>query len=132
MMIYESWRRERVIRRVLRGIARQRVLRVMQPGNAWLVERALTVDEEVEGALRTCFLRGWVEPISNDPIPHGDAFRVGAATGPLFDGARVIYRLTDSGWNVINNVQAWVVATFVISVASLFASVVGVVVTMGQ
>ena len=131
-MTFLGWRRERFIRRVLRRLARQRVAALLQPGNIWLVEQAIEVDDETSAALRTCFLRGWVEPISDSAIPTGDARNLIHNTAPLFDRAPVVYRLTDSGWSVIHDSHSWVVGTFVVSVAALVASIIGVMIVLSR
>jgi len=93
-----GWR----IYRVLRRLAKQRVTIVLQPGNVWVIERAVPDDEETDALLKTCFMRGWVEPLENSvpkgrlnpngTLPDGDIFR---SSGPL-------WKLTDSGWAAIN------------------------------
>lgn len=94
-----EWQRERHIRRTLRALARQRVAMVLQPGNVFVVERAIPNDEDSLAALRTGHMRGWVEPMFDEAIPQG---RVPLPGMPItFDQARPVYRLTDSGWAVI-------------------------------
>ncbi len=43
--------RERQIRKVLSGLARQRVAMILQPQDGWVIERALQRDEDTEAAL---------------------------------------------------------------------------------
>jgi hypothetical protein len=129
-MSYMGWQRERFIRHVLRGLARQRVVKILQPGNVWLVERALTVDDDTAAALRTCALRGWVEQVTNSAIPMGQAENLLNRGELVIDRADVIYRLTDSGWNVIHGNHSWVIATFIVAAAALVASIVSVLVGM--
>lgn len=69
--MFEGWKRERQVRRVLQGIARQRVALVAQPGNVWVIERALQRDDDTEAAFATCVMRGWVEPLFED-LPTND------------------------------------------------------------
>ena len=85
-------------------------------------------DDDIDAALRTCHLRGWVEPVSDDAIPTGLAENLQTGRGPLFDKTQLIYRLTDSGWNVIHDNHSWVVATFIVAAAALIASILRVVV----
>jgi hypothetical protein len=116
--VIDGFRRERTIRRVLRQLARQRVVSVLQPGNVWLIERALENTEDHEAALRTCHMRGWVEPLA-DSIP-------GATLGPdanlppdfAFDRSQPLYRLTDSGWAAIHR-------THVLALLSALIALVG-------
>ena len=125
-----DWKHERVIRRVLRDLARQRVVSVLQPGDVLLVERALPMNDDTAPALRTCHLRGWVEPIGPDAIPHGSANGLLTGADPLFDRTEVLWRLTDSGWNVIHDTHSWIVATFMVSFAALVASCIGIWMTL--
>jgi hypothetical protein len=62
--------RERSIRRILRKLARQRVAMVLQSGNVCVVEKAVEDTAEMDAALKTCHMRGWVEPLEN-AIPKG-------------------------------------------------------------
>jgi hypothetical protein len=68
--MFSDFRREAIIRRVLRRLSRQRVALVLQPGNVWVVEKAVEDNAETDTALKTCFLRGWVEPLER-AIPQG-------------------------------------------------------------
>lgn len=97
-----EWRRERTIRRTLRGLARQRVAVVLQPGNVFVIERAIDDDEDTLAALQTCFMRGWVEPMYDEPIPVGRLPPSMRIEQPLPGQERMQYRLTDSGWSAIN------------------------------
>jgi hypothetical protein len=63
-------------------------------------------------------MRGWVEPISNEPIPTGDP------TTLEFTSSEVVYRLTESGWSVIRGTHALLVATFLVSFAALLAALI--------
>ena len=45
---------------------------------------------------------------------------------------KTIYRLTEGGWAVIHRSHAWIIATFVISMLSLTAGVVSVVVALAK
>lgn len=121
--------RERAIRVLLGKLARQRVVQVLQPGNVWVVELAPKLDADGEAALRTCWLRGWVEPISHDAVPRGDVANLPHPERELYNTAAPIYRLTDSGWNVIHSTRQWLIATFTIAAATLIATIIGVIVT---
>jgi hypothetical protein len=50
------------------------------PGNIWLVEQALHIADETAPTLRTRFFRGWVEPISDHPIPTASALTKSVAS----------------------------------------------------
>jgi hypothetical protein len=128
-----NWRRERFIRGVLRKLSRQRVALLLQPGNVWVVEYAVGGEKGVEEALRTCHMRGWTEPLT-DSIPKGALTPEGTLPplDKLFSGHGVIYRLTDAGWNVIHRTHEWVVVTCLASLIALFATVFGLVVSLGS
>ena len=125
----EDSRREAKIRRVLRQLARQRVALVLNPGNVWVIEKAVEDDERTDAALKTCYIRGWLEPLSN-AIPKGRLTDDGRIpdTG-LFDRIGPIYRLTDSGWSVINRSQLWALATVAIGTLALLVSIIAMLVT---
>jgi hypothetical protein len=129
---FANWKDERFIRKVLRRLARQRVGMILQPGNVWQIDYAVSESEgeQVACALRTCHMRGWVEPIS-DSMPTGTIRSDGKLPlgNPLPDNAP-LYRLTDSGWNVIHDMQFWVLVTCFVAVISVFVSLAGIVVTV--
>ena len=118
----EGWWRERFVRKTLRKLSRQSVAMVMQPGNIWLIEKAVSYNEENHTALLTCYMRGWIEPIqqgvpSNSLNPDGSI-----PSGPLFTRKETLYRLTDSGWAVINRShQLAIITAFLAFVAVLVA-----------
>ena len=119
-MIGENIRREWFIRGVLRQIARQRVAIALQPGNVWVIERALQRTDETEAALATCLLRGWVDHF--DKLPTGDLTNLGKSDGPLYDSVESHFRLTEAGWAVISNSQAWARIGVLIAVFGLAAT----------
>jgi hypothetical protein len=130
-MGFIDWKRERFIRKVLTRISRQRVAIILQPGNVWAVERAVSEDQpNVAEALRTCHMRGWVEPLS-DAIPKANFTPKGNLTESLeIKGSSPIYRLTEGGWNVIKRTHGWIILTFIIAAATLFATLIGIYVTV--
>jgi hypothetical protein len=65
-----DWRREWRVRGTLRALARQRVALILQPGNVWVIEKAVSDQDDTASALRTCFMRGWVESLA-DAVPIG-------------------------------------------------------------
>jgi hypothetical protein len=100
-------KRELRIRRVLRRLAKQRVGLVLQPGNVWVIEKAIEDNEETDAALKTCYMRGWVEPLENS-VPKGKLKEDGSLPdGALFKSSGPIWKLTDSGWAAINRVHEW-------------------------
>lgn len=120
-----DWSRERAIRKTLRKLSRQRVALILQPGDVWVVENAIGHDDDTEAALRTCHLRGWVEPVA-DAVPMGDL----TPEGQLPPGSlttRPCYRLTEGGWAALNRAHSWVVAGCLVAVTALIASIVSIV-----
>jgi hypothetical protein len=120
--MFDRWRRERMIRRILKKLSRQRVALILQPGNVWVVEMAVSEgDKDVAEALRTCHLRGWVDMV-HDAVPRG---RLGPnAELPRFaDGIAPVYRLTEAGWAELRRTHDWTVGTFLVSLLALVAAV---------
>jgi hypothetical protein len=68
---------ERIIRRTLRKLAKPRVRMVLLPGNYWVVERAIDLDDDTRAALLTCQMRGWIEPLLH-AVPSWQATPSGA------------------------------------------------------
>ena len=119
----DEWKREHKIRKVLRGLARQRVAMILQSQSVWVIERALQRDEETEAALMTCHMRGWVEPL-HDSMPTGDLTSdMKLPLGQLFTRTQTVFRLTEGGWSALNRAHAWTVAGIVIAVLSLIATI---------
>lgn len=117
-------KREFSIYRTLKAVSKQRVALILQPGNVWVIERAIPDDEVTEANLRTCHLRGWVEPIEN-AIPKGQlAEDGGLSEGSIFNKQGPLYRLTDAGWNAIH--RAHVIALLGV-IVSLLAAGLGVI-----
>lgn len=129
MISVTEWRRERHIRRTLRALARQRVAMVLQPGNVFVVERAAPDDEDTLAAIRTCHMRGWVEPMFDGAIPHGRVPPPG--TPPAFDRSQPVYRLTDSGWAVIHRSHEVALLALVIALVGVIISLVSPLMLMG-
>ncbi|MCK5246694.1 hypothetical protein KAR02_07335 [Candidatus Bipolaricaulota bacterium] len=122
-------KRERFIRKVLQRLSRQRV-EVILPGGVWVINHAVTEEEDVVEAVRTCHMRGWVEPLCN-AIPQGRLTADGKLPeGELFSGVGPMYRLTEAGWSVIHRLHTWVVITGIIALITLISTVVGLVVAL--
>ena len=123
LMGWTSFRRERNIRRVLRSLSGHRVVVVLKPGNVWVVENARTDFRDYEEALSTCLMRGWID-VLHEAVPHGSLQPNGLpSTESSFQKQETIYRITDSGWSVINRTQMWVMSTFAVALLALVASV---------
>ncbi len=115
-------RREWVIRKVLRKLSRQRVALVLQPGNVWVIENAVVEDDDTDAALKTCYMRGWVEPLENS-VPKGRLNDDGTLPdGHPFDHDGPQWKLTDSGWAAINRAHEWTVIGILIAIIGLLIS----------
>lgn len=121
--MFEGFRRERKIRKVLRALARQRVAVILQPQGVWVVEHAPTEMPYLDEAIRTCLLRGWVA-VLEEAVPQGSLSKGQLPQGQMFNRQAPIYRLTEAGWFVINRSHTWVLATFFMALLSVLASVV--------
>lgn len=105
----------------LRAISRQRVSAVLQPGDVWLVENSPKSHAESQAILLTCQLRGWVEPMFDDPVPHGQLTPEGKLpSGALFQSSEPCYRITDSGWNAIHRQHQLGLLAVLVAIASYF------------
>lgn len=123
-MTLVDMRREWAIRRALKGLARQRVALVLQPGNVWVIENAVADDTETDSALKTCFMRGWVEPLENS-IPKGKLQPDGSLPpGPLYEASGPVWKLTDSGWAAINRAHEWMLLGILIGAMGLLIAVI--------
>jgi hypothetical protein len=128
----DGWRRERFIRKTLHRVSQQRVALVLQPGNVWVVEKAVSESEgeAVTAALRTCHLRGWVDVLER-AIPQGSLTSEGNLPPQvtLMSEIAPVYRLTETGWNVLHRSHEWVVVTCFIAAATLIAAIIGIFIT---
>jgi hypothetical protein len=116
--------REWAIRRVLKQLARQRVGLVLQPGNVWIVENAVPDDDHTDAALKTCYMRGWVEPLANS-IPKGHLLPDGSLpTAQSFQTSGPVWKLTDSGWAAINRAHEWTLIGILIAAVSVIIALV--------
>jgi len=97
--------REYSIYKTLKLLSRQRVGMVLQPGNFWVIEKAMPATEINEENIQTCLMRGWVEvlhesvPTQQLP-PDGELRKASAASG------QHVYRLTEGGWNAIHRTRS--------------------------
>lgn len=121
---------EKEIQQTLRRLSKQRVALVLQPGNVWIVDNAVEDSEKVDAALKTCHMRGWVEPIEN-ALPRGKLTPdQNLPTGNMFTDAGPLYRLTEGGWSVINRTYEWSVFAVVISILSFSVSALSLLLAM--
>lgn len=117
--------------RPVRRLAGQRVALVLQPGNVWVIENAVDDNEKTDTALKTAYMRGWVEPIEN-AVPKGSLTPDGKLppTGALFQGSGPLWRLTEGGWDVVNRSHSWALFAVLISVLSFAISVGSLVISL--
>lgn len=121
--MFLNFRRELAIRRTLRGLARQRVAIVLQPGNLLVVEKAIQRDEDTNANLLTCKMRGWVE-VLEDAVPAASLMPDGRLPPNFqFERREPIYKLTSAGWSVIHRSYPLAILALVISIASLALSI---------
>ena len=128
--MFEDFRRERFIKNTLHKLAKQRVAMILQPGNVWVVEKAVSEGEsdKVVAALRTCNLRGWVE-VHTDAVPHGKLTPEGTLPEGLpMPSIAPVYKLTEAGWNVIHRSHEWIIATFVVVAITLIATIISILI----
>lgn len=96
---------------------------VLQPGNVWVIEKAMPDTEQNRENIQTCLMRGWIE-VLQESVPSGKLKADGSLPdSKVFDGTKTIYRLTDSGWNAIHR-------THVIGFLSAIISLIGVAITL--
>ncbi len=122
---------ERDIRLTLKRLAGQRCALVLQPGNVWVIENALGYSEQIEAALNTAHMRGWVEQIHN-AVPSGTLGPNGELPPPdkLVTRISPLWRLTEGGWAVVNRSHGWALAAIVISALSFAVSVSSLVLSI--
>jgi hypothetical protein len=117
-LVFAGWKREIVVRRVLKRLSRQRVVAILQPGNAWVIENGIKLDDHVEAALRTCHMRGWIEVLQEE-ARQGRLRADGSLPQPIFLPRAPVWKLTDSGWAAIHRTHAWELIGVLIGALSL-------------
>jgi hypothetical protein len=122
---------EKLIRATLKRLAGQRISMVLQPGNVWVIESAVEDDNEgVDAAIKSAYLRGWVEPIEN-AVAKGKLLPGGKLPpGNPFQSVGALWRLTDAGWAVINRNQTWMLLAVLIAFLSFAVSIGSLVISL--
>jgi hypothetical protein len=115
---------ERTVRRTLRKLAKQRVRMVLQPGNYWVIDRAIGHDDDTQAALLTCQMRGWVEPLHH-AVPSAQLSSTGALPPNITDKMDM-FRLTSAGWSVIHRSDLIAVCALLIAAMSLALAIFGI------
>jgi len=119
-------KREYSIYRTLTFLARQRVALVLQPGNVWVIEKAMPDTEQNRENIQTCLMRGWIEMLQ-ESVPSGNLKADGTLPdGKFFEGTKTIYRLTDSGWNAIHRTHVMVLLSIIVSLLGVAITLMGV------
>jgi hypothetical protein len=82
----------------------------------------------LEEDLRTRHLRGWIEPIEK-AVPRGSLTPNGhlPPQGP-FNSVGPVFRLTEAGWQAINQTHRWVMTTLIVALATLVATILGIII----
>lgn len=127
--MFDDFREERQVRRVLRAISRQRVAMVLQSRSVPVVESSPPRDGWFESGVRTCLIRGWLAILYAD-LPTGIVETHGNTQLPPTEMIPLThYRVTEGGWAVLNRSQGWVIATFLISGIGLAVGIASLVIT---
>jgi hypothetical protein len=122
---------ERSIRKTLRAIANQRVTLIL-PGNYPFIERSPLHTESFEVNAQTCLIRGWVA-ILNESIPVGEVkFEGNKPVLPVEMKYKTTYRLTEGGWAALNRSHNWIIATFIVGLLALLASIISVIIALAD
>jgi len=115
-------KREIKIRKTLRKIAKQRVAMVLDPHKVWVIEHALMTNRSNEADIATCIMRGWIEVLS-ESIPKGslnpDGSLPDVPLNQLFNETENLYKITDSGWAVINRQNTIITVTLIVAFLTL-------------
>ncbi len=120
---------EAFIKKVLKSLSKRRVVAILEPGGIWVIDHAIKHSDKVQEALNTCLLRGWVEIITEKSIPAGDLNNDGGLSPNIFNRKSHLYRITDSGWNRINNNHGWLVKTFFVALLTLIITLFGILIS---
>jgi hypothetical protein len=118
---------DRTIDRTLRKLSKQRVRLVLQPGDHWVIDRAIPQDDDTNAALLTCQMRGWVEPLHH-ALPSAQLAPDGSLPPNInFDKMQTLYRLTSAGWSVIHRSDQIAACALLIAAMSLALAIFGIV-----
>lgn len=117
-----NFKREKHIRCILRRIAKQRVALILKPGDVWVIENSLIIDNNSEAEVATCLMRGWID-ILEKSIRFGQLTKDGKLPNKpidkLFNETGNIYRITESGWAVINRQKTILIVALLIAFMTL-------------
>lgn len=109
-------------------IAKQRVALVLIPGDIWVIENSLIIDNNFEAEVATCLMRGWID-ILEKSIRFGQLTKNGKlpnkSLDKLFNETGNIYRITESGWAVINRQKTILIVALLIAFMTLIFMIFG-------
>ncbi|MBD3249462.1 hypothetical protein GF336_05435 [Candidatus Woesearchaeota archaeon] len=109
---------ERKVYRILKKLSKQRVAQVLS-GPVWIIEQGIPDDPEIIEVLNTSWMRGWVEPLE-EAIPKGKLKDGMLPENPLdFTSTGTLWKLTDSGWNVIHRTHQMRIYGMIIAVIGI-------------
>lgn len=115
--------REYSIYKTLKKLSKQRVGMVLEPGNVWVIEKAIPLTEENNENLQTCLMRGWIE-VLHESVPMGQVNDDGT-THCVNDQPALkeehIYRLTEGGWNAIHRTHMLTLLITLVGIAITIA-----------
>ena len=77
---------------------------------------------ETRGALRTCHLRGWLEPMFDGEAINSRQLQAGVPTDTTHRSP--MYRVTEAGWDALRRPHAWGLIGVFLSLVAAVASVV--------
>ncbi|MDY0263517.1 hypothetical protein [Syntrophotalea acetylenica] len=95
---------------------------VLQPGNGWVIEKAMPVTEANEENIQTCLMRGWVE-VLYESVPMQKLPSDGDLKNASAVSAQHIYRLTEGGWNAIHRTRSLNLLSFIVALIGISIAV---------
>lgn len=116
MFLYFS-RKERRIRKLLRKIARQRVIGKVDPNtDVWIIEKSPDLSSlRNQADIKTCLFRGWVEPLDSSNTWRYDPKKNNLSKSEV----ETKYRLTESGWKIIRSEYIILLLVLAVSIMTM-------------
>lgn len=114
------WRKERAIYKTLCLVSRQTAFAIVKDCDGedeFFVLNTPKLDSRTLAMLQTCYLRGWLEPAPHS-LPAGDFNEFKKHPNPK-SFHKVIYRVTDAGWNIIYRNHLWIRLTCILTFITL-------------
>ncbi len=124
------------IRKVLKRIARQRVLALrshpITADSVWVIQHALHHSPETADTLATCRLRGWIEILDNAIPAPSECDNEIVDIEKYLDLVEPLYKLTSSGWDVIHRRQSIMVIVMILSTCSTMMAAAMLMINIGR